>query len=73
MDQCGSGLARESGMSGNFMPTDTPSSRASPLPHLISVSQTIFYKIRTRSERPLILPSLKRCTACLAMLRSTAT
>ncbi|PTT95471.1 hypothetical protein DBR45_48945 [Pseudomonas sp. HMWF031] len=31
------------------------------------------YKIRTRSERPLILPSFRRCRACLAMPRSTAT
>ncbi|AUO20830.1 hypothetical protein C1X89_32890 [Pseudomonas sp. GP01-A8] len=32
--QCGSGLARESGVSGSDGPTDTPSSRASPLPQL---------------------------------------
>ncbi|RBL70971.1 hypothetical protein C3E98_014090 [Pseudomonas sp. MWU13-2625] len=29
---CGSGLARESGVSGTSMSTDPPSSRASPLP-----------------------------------------
>jgi len=31
-DPCGSGLARESGVSDTLTPTDTPSSRASPLP-----------------------------------------
>ncbi|QBZ87597.1 hypothetical protein EPZ47_02345 [Pseudomonas viciae] len=30
--QCGSGLARESGRSGKATATDTPLSRASPLP-----------------------------------------
>ncbi|AUO49231.1 hypothetical protein C1C98_29220 [Pseudomonas ogarae] len=43
-------------------------------PHsLISVRQAIGYRIRTRNERPLILPSFRRCRACLAMPRSTAT
>ncbi|KPW36727.1 hypothetical protein ALO54_102521 [Pseudomonas syringae pv. philadelphi] len=32
-----------------------------------------FYKIRTRSDLPLILPLFSRSSACLAMLRSTAT
>ncbi|OXR33802.1 hypothetical protein PSJE_17550 [Pseudomonas jessenii] len=31
------------------------------------------YRMRTRNERPLILPSFKRCKACLATPRSTAT
>jgi hypothetical protein len=35
--QCGSGLARESGISVIASLTDTPLSRASPLPHLICV------------------------------------
>ena len=31
------------------------------------------YKIRTRNDLPLILPLFRRSSACLAMLRSTAT
>ncbi|AZP71113.1 hypothetical protein EJJ20_14685 [Pseudomonas poae] len=33
-NQCGSGLARECGESVGISMTDTPPSRASPLPHL---------------------------------------
>ncbi|CAN2973899.1 hypothetical protein METHPM2_260020 [Pseudomonas sp. PM2] len=32
-DNCGSGLARESGVSFNLILADTPYSRARPLPH----------------------------------------
>ncbi|OPG73813.1 hypothetical protein B1219_01705 [Pseudomonas ogarae] len=32
---CGSGLARENGVSGTMMLTDTPLSRASPLPQVL--------------------------------------
>lgn len=42
----------------------------------LAVGTIIFgkgYKIRTRSDLPLILPLFKRSSACLAMLRSTAT
>ncbi|TSD77583.1 hypothetical protein FFI16_014495 [Pseudomonas sp. KBS0710] len=35
---CGSGLAREYGVSVNSSVTDTPHSRASPLPHLDRVA-----------------------------------
>jgi hypothetical protein len=70
---CGSELARESGVSFNVMSTDRLHSRASSLPQGIFVSWKIVYKIRTRSERPLILPSFRRCKACMATVRSTAT
>jgi len=33
-NQCGSGLAREYGITSNILLNDTPLSRASPLPHL---------------------------------------
>ncbi|TFY89526.1 hypothetical protein DYL59_11375 [Pseudomonas kairouanensis] len=35
--QCGSGLARESGVSASTCVSDTPLSRASPLPHGVRV------------------------------------
>ncbi|PJK32636.1 hypothetical protein CWC48_24285 [Pseudomonas sp. S10E 269] len=44
---CGSGLARESGVPGKNALTDTPLSRASPLPHWICVThrhQVCFYR-----------------------------
>ncbi|KAA2230235.1 hypothetical protein FJD34_06330 [Pseudomonas brenneri] len=37
--KCGSGLARECGVSGNTSGTDTPLSRASPLPQFSSAFQ----------------------------------
>ncbi|MCG6573227.1 hypothetical protein EGM97_00710 [Pseudomonas sp. AF32] len=72
--ECGSGLAREGGVPVSIECADTPSSRASPLPQGdLRWIEDRFYKIRTRNDRPLILPSFRRLSACLAMPRSTAT
>ena len=55
---------------GCLMPSGVSSSIASML---APTGGACCYRMRTRNERPLILPSFRRCKACLATPRSTAT